>query len=172
MDPIPRPGRTWPKPAGPVLVAAAALLACGPEPPEQQLAEAREQMVEVRSDVRSLEEQVADRREAVRRTEQALAEVREELQRAEQRLAEARQRIQENATDVALFRAVQSALLESDALEDFAIRADVDGGVVTLRGEVAEPKHAERALELARGVVGVENVRSDIQVREPGETSG
>lgn len=73
-------------------------------------------------------------------------------------------------TAVALFRAVQNALLRNKALENFAIRAEVAKGVVTLHGEVGKPVQAEEALETARSVAGVGKILNRIRVRDATDT--
>lgn len=159
-------GRARAAPALCVLVAAA-LLGCGAETPapEQRLAEARESLVAARDDVGRLETRVEKKREAVERAERALSKARQELQKAESELARARARIDERATNVALFRAVQSALLESEALEDYAIRVEVDGDGVILHGVVDEPAQRRAAVETARAITGVDSVMDEIRVR-------
>ena len=147
-------------------IAVVALLACGSQKPEQRLVEAREKLEETRSVVQDLEERVEEKQEAVRQAEEALAQARKELEQAESELAQARQTTRTRATDVALFRLVQSALLDNEDLEDVAIRAQVKDGVVTLYGEVGDPALAEEALETARSAAGNEDVSSEIQVRE------
>lgn len=151
-----------------VAFAAAVLCACGggDAAPEQQLAEAREQLEEARSEVQGLEQKVEEKREAVGEAEQSLSEAREELATAEQDLRAARAEIDEQATNVALFRAVQRALLQSEALEDYAIRVEVRDGVVTLHGVVDQSGQAETAREIAQSQTGTAEVRSDIRVRE------
>lgn len=153
-----------------IALAIATLLACGSDPPEEQLAEAREQLGEARAEVKALEARVEARREAVKRAERSLAEARAKLDDAESELAAARKRIDTRATDVALFRSVQRALLENDELDEVAIRAEVNAGVVTLHGEVRTQAQAEAALETARRQPGVGEVRSRIQVRNLAET--
>lgn len=148
------------------VLGAAALLACGAESPEQKLAAANERLSEVRTEVEQREARVEERREAVRRAEQALAEARAELEAAEGDLAAVREKLLARATDVALFRAVQKALLENEKLEDFAIRVEVSGDdAVTLHGEVDEQAQAELAAETARGLPGVESVVNEVRVR-------
>ncbi len=66
--------------------------------------------------------------------------------------------------DGLLFRAIQTRLLQDDALEGTAIRVQVEKGVVTLLGEVANGELKERALELAQAVPGVASVDSRITV--------
>jgi osmotically-inducible protein OsmY len=146
--------------------ALAALMACGPGAPEERLAQAREEFEETRSTVQDLEERVEVKRDAVRRAEEALAKARGELEQAENELSQAREKIEARATDVALFRAVQTALLESEELEGVAIRAEVKDGRVTLHGEVGERALAEEALEVARSAAGLDKVSSEIRVRE------
>jgi outer membrane murein-binding lipoprotein Lpp len=155
-------------------VSTGLLVGCEDEPaPEERLAETREALAEVRREVATLESKVERKREAVRRAEDALAQARQELEQAENDLARVRGRLDQRATRVALFRAVQKALLESESLEDYAIRVEVADGRVTLRGEVDREAQRERALALARKVIGADesgletmDVTSEIRVRQ------
>jgi septal ring factor EnvC (AmiA/AmiB activator) len=151
---------------------------CGDEAPEKRLSETRHDLLEVREKIESLEANVSRKRETVERAEDALSEARERLARAESDLSRVRARLDARATRVALFRAVQSALLEREALEDYAIRVEVADDQLILRGEVDEQAAADRALEVARAVVGADpdgvaivEVESRIQVRPAGADS-
>lgn len=158
------------------LAIAFALVGCGSEvAPEERLAQTREALVAVREEVRELENRVEERRAAVEGAGQALDRAREELSQTENELGRVRRRLDEHATQVALFRAVQGALLQREALERYAIRVEIADGQVVLRGEVDAQKHADEALEVARTVVGggadeggfegIMEVKSEIRVR-------
>lgn len=165
------PGDAWFRSSGRaalLFAVAIGLGACGGETPEDRLAEARESLSEARGEVQSLEAKVEERREAVQEAEDAAAKARAQLDEAEAKLAEARSRIDERATEVALFRTIQGELLAEKSLEDFAIRVDVSGGSVTLRGQVDKPEHAREAVKIARGVPGVSDVVDELTVRDPG----
>lgn len=151
-----------------LLVVAIGLVACGADTPEDRLAEARESLSEARDAVQSLEAKVEERRDAAEQAEEAAASARADLDEAKTDLARARTRIDERATQVALFRTVQGELLAAESLEDFAIRVDVSGGTVTLRGQVGKPEHAREAVEIARRVPGVVEVVDELTVRDPG----
>ena len=96
--------------------------------------------------------------------EQALAEARATLREAEARVADAEQQVGRHAQDPVLFRLVQKRLLEDGDLEDVAIVASVDEGVVTLSGQVPDANQRDRAVELARSIPGVVSVDSRIHV--------
>src|SRR5690606_12701346 len=66
--------------------------------------------------------------------------------------------------DTLLFRTVQARLLEDDALEDAAVSASVEGGVVTLSGTVPSEALRDRAVAVARETAGVVDVRSRIEI--------
>lgn len=153
-----------------LFAVAIGLFACGADTPEDRLAEARESLSEARAAVQSLEAKVEERREAVQQAEEAAAKERAQLDEARNELAQARNRIDERATQVALFRTVQGELLAAESLHDFAIRVDVSGGTVTLRGQVAKPEHAREAVEIARGVPGVAEVVDELTVQDAGGT--
>lgn len=140
--------------------ASAFALGCGSsEPPEQRLEEAGEAL----SNARESLSEARERRDAA---QQELAEARKALRRAERAVLSAAERVERRATDVALFRAVQAALLEDPALRQEAISARVDDARVTVEGEVSDAALRERALEVARSQPGVAGVRDEIEVVE------
>lgn len=151
-------------------LAVIALVACGAEAPERRLAEAREDLEETRDEVQELRARVEEKRGAVQLAEQALQRAREELEQAARNLDQVREKVDVRATDVALFRVVQSALLDSEELENVAIRAEVEDGVVTLHGEVDEPALAEEAVETARSAAGTEEISNQIRIRDGGSS--
>ena len=147
-------------------VALCAALACGSPSPEELIEDATDQ-------VRRAEAELELAREALEREEQELEQARAELETArealggaEQRLAEARDRVAEVADDAYLFRAVQSALLAADSLEEQAVAARVRDGVVTLEGVVPESEQKERAEALAAAVPGVKKVVNQVRVEQ------
>jgi len=153
---------------GVALIGAAG---CGDDA-TQRWEEAKEELSEAREAVREANAEVEARREALQEAEAVLAKAREQEREARERLDEARHQVSEEATDAVLFRAVQERLLEDEKLEDVAISAQVSDGVVTLRGEVSDPKLRDRALEIARGVPGVVEVQSDIRVKPDSGSEG
>lgn len=61
-------------------------------------------------------------------------------------------------SDNQIERDVRAALEDASSLGDVEVAVTVEGGVVTLAGEVGRRAEATRALQLARGIVGVRNV--------------
>lgn len=140
---------------------------CGSDRPERELEEAAKLLRETRSEVEEARTAVEEKRAAVARAEQALAESQKELRAAEDRLAQAGSRVESRATDAAIFRRIQSRLLEEKALQEYAVVAQVSAGVVTLSGQVKSEKERERALEIARATPGVADVQDRIEVEAP-----
>lgn len=70
------------------------------------------------------------------------------------------------ATDVAIFRAVQSQLLRSEKLANSAIAVNVDEGIVTISGFVDSQSKKQDAFKVAESIPGVKVVRSYIQAEE------
>lgn len=149
------------------LAAGAALLvvACGQPSPEAQLAEAREDLERARQEVASAEARYEETVRRVEKAREARDEASEALEAARAQLTEAKAEVGRYATDDAIFRTVQSRLLEDEKLSDVAIPVRVEDGVVVLTGEVPKESLAERAAELAGEVAGVVEVRSRIRVR-------
>jgi chromosome segregation ATPase len=166
------------------LVAAAlglaATLGCGsgdevaaaPPSAEQaaaRLAEARQEVDGLRARLSETEasEQAAqaeaERAEAaLDQTREAHAQARNALRDAEQRLAAA---LPPPPSDEEVFRRVQKQLLDAPALAKVAIKAEVDGRTVTLLGTVPDDITREAAIEIARAVEGVADVKSEIAVQ-------
>jgi hyperosmotically inducible protein len=66
--------------------------------------------------------------------------------------------------DAALAESVRSALFAEPLLRDVDITVSAHDGVITLKGEVSGLPAIERALQVARGTAGVEQVVSKIRV--------
>jgi osmotically-inducible protein OsmY len=156
--------RTHAAPALAGMLLLAGTLACGGESPEARLDEALEAVEEARSDVRERTEELSEERAELDRCRSELAAAQQELDEARRAMMSAEQRLERRTTDVAIFRSVQGALLEAKELKSAGIRAEVNQGVVTLRGEVEHAKQSERAEKLARRTAGVERVQNEIRV--------
>jgi osmotically-inducible protein OsmY len=158
---------------GPAWLAALALAVlvpgaggCGDDAPEERLAEAQQavsraeaETQQAQREVERLRSRVAAREAEVQRAERALTEAQDELRAAATR-------VEERATDVALFRAVQTRLLEDDTLEPYAVSASVEDGVVTLHGAVETYDEADHAARIARETFGVIGTRNRLQIGE------
>jgi hypothetical protein len=158
--------RGWRAALAPALLGAglADAAACGDELPEERLSEAESAVRDAREAVRKAEEALEEERRELAGCRADLEEAREQLARAEQRQERAERRRADRATDVAIFRTLQKRLLEDEALDSVAIRAEVQDGVVTLHGAVPEADLRERALELGRSIPGAERVVDRIEV--------
>ena len=154
-----------------LMLAAGVLFAgCG-ESEEAKIAKLTEELGKLRQSVTQTRSEVAQRETAAKAAQDALAKSRGELRDGEARIAEIEKELGAHATDPVLFRMVQKQLLEDDDLEDVAISANVQRGVVTLSGVVNNEKLRDRAVKLAEAVPGVVSVQDRIQVA-PAEASG
>jgi hyperosmotically inducible protein len=70
--------------------------------------------------------------------------------------------------DASITARVRTVLLNDPEVGANQIRVSTSGGVVEMTGSVDSPSDAQRAEQLARGVEGVRDVRSTLQVAEPG----
>jgi hypothetical protein len=70
--------------------------------------------------------------------------------------------------DARLTAQVLTVLLNDPQLGALRLEVETRAGVVTLAGRVGVPDEAERAVALARQVVGVTEVRSRLTVAPPG----
>jgi osmotically-inducible protein OsmY len=143
-----------------VLVTAGLMLwGCNEKPPEARLQEAGQQLESATDNL----DELNDRIESLRDDLEELKEQKRDLLERKQTLE---QRVESRATDVALFRSVQSSLLAKEELEDTAVSVDVANGIVTLRGRVDNPEQQAMASSLAESITGVKEVRSRIRVDE------
>ena len=126
-------------------VLAAALLslaACGGDQAEEKLEEASRNLAKAREAVEEARLEVEERQADAQAAQEELAVAREALREAEEEC-------------------------DDGALEDVAIVARVDKGVVSLSGAVPEAELRDRAVEIARSTPGVTSVESRIQVAKP-----
>jgi hyperosmotically inducible protein len=72
----------------------------------------------------------------------------------------------ETIDDATVTARVKTALLNDPQVGGLKIDVDTTKGVVTMSGIVKSPAEAERAVQLARGVDGVRDVKSTLQVGE------
>lgn len=153
------------------LVVATALIAplgCGgAEDPEEALREASAELEGANAAVEEAQAVVDDRQAAVDEAQEALAEAQKGLAESQAIARDAQAVVGEKATDSALFRSVQRRLLEDEALQGLAIVAEVDRGVVVLRGRVDTSGQRDRAVEVAGATPGVQRVDTKIDVPAP-----
>lgn len=150
-------------------LAVAGLLSCGGETPEDRLEEALVAVREAEVRIEDGEERLAAERAELQACRQDLADAQRELNRARKTHSEAKDRLEQRATEVALFRAVQAALLEADVLESVAVRVEVSDGQIVLHGEVPSTQLREKAAAIARATPGVTKIESRIRVVGPSE---
>jgi osmotically-inducible protein OsmY len=158
------------------LCAALATLACGDDekaahPPAVGAPEAAapaavsEAVGAAEAALEEAKREVAARKEAVSAAEQALAEAEKRAAAAAEGVTTAKQAA-ELGSDAALFRAVQSRLLEDEGLKAVAVSATVHDGQVKLSGRVPDAALRDRALAVARETPGVRAVESEIEVAD------
>lgn len=149
--------------AGPLaatLAAALLLSGCGKPAPESELAEAGEALGEATTELTGLNTRIEE-------TEMLLGELRAERRKQRDTVRTLEQRLEARATDVAIFRAVQTTLLNDEQLQEVAITVDVEDKAVTLDGVVRTKEEAGRAINLSKQVAGVASVASRIRVDDP-----
>jgi len=133
---------------------------------------ARQKLVDAQQQLKSLARKVEDKREGVESAKEKLATAREELAKAQDELQRVSREVDDRETNVALFRVVQGALLENEALDDVAIRVAVSHGTVTLHGRVESREQEREAIETARSAAGIFDVDSRIELLGGGAGSG
>ena len=143
-----------------LLFAASLLAGCDQPPPEAQLSAAGEALGEATTELADLDSRIE-------RTETMLDELRSERRKQRARVRTLEERLEARATDMAIFRAVQTALLGDEQLQDVAIAVDVEDKVVSLNGVVRTENQARRAVELSKRVAGIARVASRIRVDDP-----
>ena len=147
------------------VVGAFVLSGCQPTPPETELQAADEALGEATIVLAELDTRIEQ-------TEDLLDDLRAERREQRDTVRTLEQRLEARATDVAIFRAVQTALLDDEQLHEVAISADVEDRVVSLGGVVRSEEEARRAATLAAEVPGVDGVTSRIRVDDPQAGSG
>jgi hyperosmotically inducible protein len=70
----------------------------------------------------------------------------------------------ETIDDATITARVKTALLNSPNVSAMKIDVDTTKGVVTMSGVVASKAEEERAVQIARGIPGVRDVKSTLQV--------
>lgn len=132
----------------------------------EKLMAASEELARAQEELARAEEEVQKAEAAFEEAQAALDAARARASEARQAVADAEAQVDQQATDDVIFRAVQLRLLEDRRLRNRAVRAEVDGGIVTLTGRVRTREEAERALEIARQTPGVRDVTSRLEVFE------
>ena len=146
-----------------LLFALLTLIGCQPQTPEERLEAAGEALEESEDSLESVEQRIEEH-------EDALAKLRKQRRKLINRVLTLEERVAKRATDVALFRSVQSGLLEAEELSQSAISVDAEDGVVRLSGLVSSQAEEAAAVRIAQSVPGVASVQSRIDV-EPPETA-
>jgi len=147
-----------------LLLAGLLAASCGGGDEEARLEKLSHELGSVREGLPAIRTRVAEREATAKAAQDELAQARGELRESERRIAEIEKEVGAHATDPLLFRMIQKQLLEDDDLEDVAISARVEHGVVTLSGVVPEAELRERAVKLTESVPGVVSVQDRIQV--------
>lgn len=140
-----------------LIMLLAVLCGCGDSPPESRLKAVGEDLERSTSELEELDARVAT-------AENELENLREQRRELKGEVLTLEERLEARATDVALFRAVQSALLNEEMLQESAVAVGVEDGAVTLSGIVRSEDELQRAVNIAREVAGVDRVRSTIRV--------
>ncbi len=70
----------------------------------------------------------------------------------------------EQPVDSAIAASINSSLRTDPVLRNFNIQVEVEGGVVTLQGEVDSQANQMKALSLASQVDGVREVRNELRI--------
>jgi len=147
-----------------VLAGFALAAGCSPPAPEERLTEAG-------SDVTDTRDRIAAINAEIDRHQSAIQNLRKERQNARAALETLEERLERRATDLAIFRAAQSALLNDPLLEDSVVVANVDDGVVTLEGTVSSAEKEQKAAEIIGGIPGVDSTVNRLQLVDDGDGS-
>lgn len=140
-----------------MLIALPFLAACNSETPEERLEAAGAQLELTEDNLEGVEARIEE-------LETSLATAKQRRRALRERVLTLEEKVAVRATDVALFRAVQSALLELPGLTEAAVSVDADGGTVALSGLVASYEEREAAEAVAAATPGVGRVINRIKV--------
>jgi len=140
------------------------LVACGEGTPEARLSAAGETLTEARDDAQEARSSLEAAKARLTSAESELYEARKAVRRAEKQVLSAEALVDRRASDVALFRRIQSQLLEAESLRQHAVTVQVDNQKVTLDGVVTSEAARQAALEISRSTPGVAEVRNRLDV--------
>ncbi|MBT8078611.1 MAG: BON domain-containing protein [Gammaproteobacteria bacterium] len=138
-------------------VGLVATAGCSRPAPEERLIEVGDAVDDTQERLQSINADINSHLDAV-------TELKKERQRVRASLMSLEERLEHRATDLAIFRATQSALLEEPALQQAAIVANVEDGVVTLTGSVANLQQRQEAMQVVETVPGVESTVVRLQI--------
>lgn len=141
-----------------------ALTGCQPQTPEERLEQAGDALADSEETLESVQRSIAD-------NEEQLIRLKKQRRQLQNRVLTLEERVAKRATDVALFRSVQSGLLEAEELSQSAIAVDAEDGKIRLSGLVGSEAEEAAAVRIARAVPGVESVQSRIEIEAP-DSSG
>lgn len=158
--------REWTARAGLAALALALAFGCGEGERAAEFEEARKRVNDAQERLDAARTELEEREEALETARDRVQAARERVDESESELAEAREEVASYANDTLVFRSVQKRLLEDQALEAVAVRAAVEGGVVTLSGRVPSRDLQERAVRIAEETAGVVDVVSRIEVAD------
>lgn len=99
---------------------------------------------------------------AVDRTREMASNAARKTEDATERATEKTARV---ASDSTITTKVKAGLVADPALKGMEISVDTEGGVVMLSGFVESKAEADKAMQVAKGVEGVSNVKSAIKVK-------
>lgn len=99
---------------------------------------------------------------AVDRTKEMASNAARKTENATERAGE---RTARAASDGTITAKVKAGLVSDPALKGMEINVDTEGGVVMLSGFVESKAEADKAMQVAKGVEGVSNVKSAIKVK-------
>ena len=131
--------------------------ACSKPAPEERLIEVGRDVNDVQGRLESLNSEIAEHQDAIQK-------LRRERQSVNAKLMTLEQRLQRRATDLAIFRAAQSALLDEPTLQEAAVVASVEDGVVTLSGSVSSLQEEQTATDIVRSIPGVKSTVVRLQL--------
>ena len=144
------------------LAATIAIVAgCSAPSPEDRLIEAGD-------DVSNTEDRIAAINAEIDAHQQAIQNLRKERQNARASLESLEKRLERRATDLAIFRAAQEALLNEPTLEDSIVVANVDDGIVTLEGAVSNAEKEQKAASIVSSIPGVKSTNNRLQLVDDG----
>lgn len=139
------------------VIMTCVMLGCSEPAPEARLGEAGEALDNVSRNLDQIDKEIDSLRDD-------LDEKQDKRDKLVERKMSLEERVARRATDVALFRAVQSKLLNEEALKNSALSVEASDRVIVLSGKVTTQAERDIAVRLAASVAGVADVRSRLQV--------
>lgn len=142
-----------------VAFCVATILGCSDPTPEARL-------MQTDNALKQTTEDLVDRNDKIEQLETELSNQKKDRRQLRELKLSLEERLDKRATDVAIFRAVQTQLLDDERLANSAISVSVEDGIVTILGLVDSQNKKQMAISIVKSAPGVKVIRSRVIVED------